>query len=129
MFLVVDANILFSFFNPNSARRAIIQSLPKLGYKLISPDFAFEELAKDKERIQRYAGIKEFEFVMLFSLLEKKLESVPKSEYDNFLFKSKDLAPHAKDMPYFALALSLNCSIWSDEKSFKRQDMIKVFDT
>ena len=38
-------------------------------------------------------------------------------------------APHAKDVPYFALALSLNCPIWSDEKSFKKQNKVEVYST
>jgi predicted nucleic acid-binding protein len=129
MFLVVDASILFSFFNPNSARRAIIQSSPKLGFKLISPDFAFEELTKDKGKIQKYSGIKELEFIIFFSLLEKKIESMPKSEYDKFLHKAAELAPHVKDKPYFALALLFNCPIWSDEAAFKKQSKVKVFNT
>ena len=53
MFLVVDANILFSFFNPKSSRRLVIKNCSKLGFKLISPDFAFEELLKDKEKIKK----------------------------------------------------------------------------
>lgn len=129
MFLVVDANILFSFFNPNSARRAVIEASNRLGFRLISPDFAFDELAGDKGRIQKYSGINELEFILFLSLLEKKIESVPKSEYDKFLPKAKELAPHKKDAPYFALALSLNCAIWSDENSFKEQDEVRVFNT
>ena len=129
MFVAVDANILFSFFNLSSARREIIQSSAKLGFKLISPDFVFEELAKDKGKIQKYSGIKVLEFIILFSLLEKMIESVSKEEYSKFLSTAMELAPHAKDAPYFALALSLNCPIWYDEKLFKKQDVVKVFNT
>src|SRR3989338_2158165 len=122
MFLVIDANILFSFFNPKSARRRLIGALPRRGLKLVSPYFAFEELAKGKARIKEYAGIDEPAFIILFSLLENRIESVPEPEYSEFLLKAKNLAPHIKDVPYFALALLLNCPIWSDEKSFKEQD-------
>ena len=129
MFLVVDANILFSFFNPDSSRRKIIESSSKLGFKLISPEFAFEELLNDKEKIQEYCKIDEIEFIIFFSLLEKRIESISKSEYDRFLSKAIELAPHIKDAPYFAPALLLNCPIWSDEKLFKRQDEVKIFNT
>lgn len=129
MFLVVDANILFSFFSPSSARRRLVGALPRFEFKLISPDFVFEELAKDKVRVRKYAGIAEIEFIIFFSLLEKRIESMPKLEYDKFLSKAKELAPHAKDIPYFALALSLNCPIWSDEKAFKQQSKVKVYST
>ena len=57
------------------------------------------------------------------------IESVSKEEYSKFLSTAMELAPHAKDAPYFALALSLNCPIWYDEKLFKKQDVVKVFNT
>jgi len=34
-----------------------------------------------------------------------------------------------KDMPYFALALSSGCSIWSNEKMFKEQSEADIFST
>ena len=129
MFLVVDANILFSCFSPSSARRKLIGALPRFEFKLISPDFAFEELAKDKVRVRKYSGITELEFIIFFSLLEKKIEPMSKLEYDKFLSKAKELSTHTKDIPYFASALSLNCAIWSDEKAFKQQSKVKVYNT
>ncbi len=39
------------------------------------------------------------------------------------------LAPHARDVQYFALALSFNAAIWSNEKAFKKQSKVKVFST
>ena len=129
MFLVIDANILFSFFNPESSRRKVIKNCSKLGYRLVSPDFAFEELLNDKEKIKKYSKIGELEFIIFFSLLEKLIESIEKLQYNKFITKSKELAPHIKDVLYFALALHLNCPIWSDEKSFKKQSKVKVYST
>ena len=86
-------------------------------------------IRKDKGKIMKYAGIDELKFILFFSVLEKKIETISRSEYDNFLPKSKEIAPHIKDAPYFALALSLNCPIWSDEKAFKKQSAVKIFST
>lgn len=33
------------------------------------------------------------------------------------------------DSEYFALALKLNCAIWSNDKRLKQQDKIKVYST
>lgn len=132
MFLIIDASILFSFFNPNSARRHIIESSSALGFRIISPDFAFDELTEDKHKIQKYAEIRELEFIILFSLLEKKVESFPEDTYRAFLPEANKISPHGedtKDDPYFALALALNCIIWSDEAAFKQQSRIKVLNT
>ena len=132
--LVVDANILFSFFNENSARRRLIKKLPRIGCKLISPDFALEELMEDKERIKEFARIDDVGFMFLFSLLERKImEIYPKEKYEDSLSEAGNISPHGKDVhkddPYFALALSFNAPIWSDEKSFKKQSKVEVFST
>ena len=132
--LVVNANILFSFFNEKSARRRLIKRLPRMGCELITPDFALEELMEDKERIKNFARINEDAFMFLFSLLERKImEIYPAEKYEESLSEAEKISPHGKDVhkddPYFALALSFNAPIWSDEKAFKKQSKVKVFST
>lgn len=127
--LIVDANILFSFFKTDSLRRDLIEKLPNLGYKLISPDFVMEELLKEKDKIMKFAKINEIGFLFLFSLIERKIETIPWKEYEKWMEKAKKIVPHKKDIPYFALALSLNAAIWSDEKAFKKQNKVKIFST
>jgi predicted nucleic acid-binding protein len=39
------------------------------------------------------------------------------------------MRPHLKDVEYFALALKLDCPIWSNEKAFKKQSRVKVIST
>ena len=127
--LVVDANILFSFFRHDSVRRYLIEELLNSGCDLVSPDFVLKELLSDKQKVMKFAGIEDIEFSFLCSLLREEIMVFSKQEYDKYLPEAKDLSPHAKDIPYFALALSLNCPIWSDEKSFKLQSKVKVYST
>ncbi len=130
--LVVDACILFSFFNKDSARRRLMEELPYFGCRLIMPEVAFRELLRGKERIKKYGRIDELEFTFLFSLLERRIEPFAEESYKEFLPEANRLSPHGegtKDDPYFALALVFNCPVWSDESAFKRQDKIKVFGT
>ena len=127
--LVVDASILFSFFKGEAARRKLTDKLLAQGCKLVSPDFALEELLSDREKVMKYAGIDELGFVFLLSLLTKKIETVDKHEYEGSLQLARGLSPHPEDDPYFALALSLNSAIWSDEKAFTEQSTVKVYPT
>ena len=128
MQLVVDANILFSFFNPRSLRRSLINSLSRT-HKLISPEYVFEELLRDKSRIMKASDIDASDFILFLSFLEMKMVVVPVSEYNSFMKAAEECAPHKKDLPYFALALSCNCPIWSDEKDFQTQSRIKAIST
>ena len=130
--LIVDASILFSFFKKDSIRRRLIEGLSEFGSRLICPEFAFKELSDKKERIKKFGKVNELGFAFLFSLLDRKIESFPKNSYNEFLPEANKISPHkelTEDDPYFALALSLNCPIWSDEGAFKEQSRVKIFNT
>src|SRR3989344_942198 len=128
--IIVDANILFSFFNPESFTRKLIQSVYIKGGKLIIPEFALDELFALKQRICNFCQIDESEFIISFALLSKILEQVPRSEFKKFEPRALKLLPgHTKDMPYFALALASDCAIWSNEKRFKEQSEVEIVST
>ena len=40
-----------------------------------------------------------------------------------------EIKPVIKDNEFFALALKLNCAIWSDDMAFKRQKRIEVLNS
>ncbi len=130
--LVVDACILFSFFNKDSDRRRLIEELSNRGCRLVSPAFSLKELSAKGERIKKYGKINDLGFAFLLSLLEKKIELYPGESYASFMPEANEISPHGEetmDDPYFALALSLNASIWSDERAFKQQESVKIYNT
>ena len=127
--LIVDASILFSFFKKESVRRHLTKELMNKGCKLFSPPFILEELRSDKEKIIKSANISHGEFEVTFSVIEKEIELISEEEYEEFIAEADKISPHEKDVPYFALALSFNMPIWSDEKEFKEQSKIEIFST
>ncbi len=127
--LVVDANVLFSFFKQDSSRRKLLIKLLMSGEDLVSPQYCFEELAEDKERINKYSGTDDEQFAKLLSMLEALITSLPESKYSEFEQEAARLAPQPKDAPYFAAAIACNCPIWSDDKAFKKQGKVKVATT
>ena len=128
--IVVDASVLFSFFKPESFTRNLLKSAYLKGAKLIAPDFALDELYSLKQKICKFCGISGLEFIISFTLLSEILDVVPRAEFAKFESKALELLPgHTKDMPYFALALSSDCAIWSNEKRFKEQSDVDIFST
>jgi len=127
--LVVDAAILFSFFKKDATRRKVSEELLNNECKLISPYFALEELRNEKNRIMKFANITAGDFEFTLSTLENEIELVTSGEYKEFLVEAAKISPHEKDAQYFALALSLDCPLWSDEKAFKQQTKVKIFST
>ena len=128
MKLVVDANVLFSFFKKDSTARNLITSFEI--FELYTPALCIKELSKHKEEICKKSRISEAEFEEEMEYLRLFVGTVPDEEFKDFAGKAKQLlGEHIKDIPYFALALYLNCGIWSNEKRFKRQFSVKAFST
>jgi len=134
MKLVVDTNVLFSFFKKESKTRRLILNFEILepvtpSFCTVTPSFCIDELNEHKELICEKSKLSDREseealddlliFVKVFSL----------SEYKEFLPDAKTISPDPDDIDLFALALKLNCPIWAQEKAFKKQSRVKVFAT
>ena len=125
MILIIDANPFIAGFLRNSTSRRIILS-EKL--KLYSPDWLIAEFERNESELaEKFPNSADFSDTKL--MLFEFVRVVKHSDYSAYIEEAAKLAKHAKDIPYFALALSLNCAIWSDEKSFKKQLKVKVFST
>ena len=128
MKLVVDANVLFSFFKRDSTTRELITSFEI--FELYTPSLCIKELSKHREEICRKSHISEAEFEEEMEDLRLFVGIVPDEEFKNFAGEAKQLlGEHLKDIPYFALTLYLKCGIWSNEKRFKKQARIKAVST
>lgn len=130
MLLVVDANILVSFFRDNPVR-FIITNSKSLGLELYIPEHAIDELKKNESDILKYGKLNSEQFDSKLFELIRFVKSLDKGSFKEFEEKAQKLSPHKsnKDTPYFALALKLECAIWSNEPAFKGQSSVKVFNT
>lgn len=125
---VIDTNILFSFFRDNPVR-AIILNADLLGIKLVSPEYALDELRNNKDALVKYAKVDRTEVEGLISILYSFIEIKPVSFFEEFREEAKRISPDQKDTPFFALALKLDAAIWSNEPRLKRQPKVNVFST
>ena len=126
MKLVLDNNILFSFMKPNSVNSYLFFSL---NVEFIAPEFIKSEFNKHKEDCLSKSELSEPEFEIRQEEVEESIEFFKESKYDELLIKAIKNLPDPKDSPYLALALKLNCSIWSNDPHFKQQSLVKVFTT
>lgn len=126
MLLVVDMNILFSFFKKYSfTRKLLINS----DLELRSTTYAFDELNEHLDEIMSKAKIDIGVFELYKTILSWFVEFVPVLEYREFKSKAESISPDPDDTQYFALALKLDCPIWSNDKRLKKQSAVKVFST
>jgi len=127
MFLVIDTNVLFSFFHPRSGVMGCFKSLKDRDVTLLVPQGMFDELLKIMPKILKYCNLSRSEFSVMLALLLKSVEIIPKVEYEQFMSEAKKTSPHLKDAPLFALSLAFNkAPIWSREPGLKRQKVVRV---
>jgi predicted nucleic acid-binding protein len=138
MKLVVDANILFSFFKKDSTTRELILD-PELKYDLdlFAPKCVLEEIEKHRNGICSKFSLFLKDFDIMSSSLPLFIKIVPRDLFKESLpMAEKILFPHLKDVPYVALSLSFKSKgyeigLWSNEKRLKKLEKhgIKVFST
>ncbi len=127
MELVIDANILMSALIATEGKTYDLIFNERI--KLISVDKLLRELDKHKQEILKKSGLSEYDFNVFVSLVSSQIEFVPYHELNKFVPEAEKISPDPNDVEYFALALKLNCAIWSNDKKLKEQDKVKVYST
>lgn len=127
MELVVDANVIISSLISSSGKTAEMLFSDKL--KLYAPEYLLEEIVKYRKYILEKSGLSLEEMNMLLSLISSNIEFISFSDFGKFIKQASEICPDENDTEYFALALKLNCSIWSNDGKLKEQNKVKVYNT
>ena len=124
--IIVDANKVFAAF----ITKGIVHTLLFSGkFKPVGPEKLLKEIEKHKEDIAEKGNMKLEDIELAIKLLEPEFKIFPRLEYSVKLSDGLKLAPHPKDVEYFALALRFDFPIWSNEKAFKKQSVVNIFST
>ncbi len=126
MELVVDTNILYTYFWGNSFARKF---LLRMSLELYAPEFALVEINAHVPYILKKTGISEEEFKKLRKDLAIAVEFIPLDEYKEFLKSALDFSPDSKDIDFLSLAMKLKLPLWSNETLLKKQNKVEVFST
>ncbi|MBI2151997.1 PIN domain-containing protein [Candidatus Woesearchaeota archaeon] len=126
MQIVIDANVLMSMLiKPDEP----IDSFFDSRLSLFAPQLLFEELENNKEEVMEKSRLNGEEFEWLNLILKHNITIIPEEEFLKYRERADNICPDPKDIVYFALALYLNCAIWSNEKKLKEQPKIMVYAT
>lgn len=127
MDLVVDANIIFAALIKDSFTYHLLFSNQ---FHLFTPEYIFTEFEKHKEEIIGKSERTKEDIFRLLEILKRRIVLVPLEELADYVGDAERITPDPKDMTYVALALKLNCAIWSNDKDLKeKQKVIKVYHT
>ena len=129
MELVVDANVLFSAFLKEAVTR---ECLMDSRLTLFAPEYLVTETSnhlKHDSSLRKRAGLSEPQFEELLGILTSGIHVVPAKMYESKLEEALKIAPHEEDSPYLALALKWNIPVWTNDKGFKKQDKVQIYNT
>ncbi len=126
MRLVVDANILFAALMKDglTAKLFFEEEL-----QLYTAEFIIEEFAKYEQLILQKTKRSAEEFAEIVRALHELITVIPKEEYARYLTEARRISPDQKDVAYLALALKLQCGIWTNDKALKEQEAVTIFST
>ena len=114
--LVIDSNILFSALIKKGITSKLILS-ERL--ELFAPEKLLEEFEKYKEYILSKTHRSEEDFERFLSIIESRIEIIPRAEFEEFLEEAKKVC-NLDDFPFVALAKALDCAVWSNDKDLKK---------
>ena len=127
MELVTDANIAISALIASQGMTANLLFADTL--KLSAHELLLKEIIKHKKEILKKSKFPEKEFELALSLIFSRIKLVPFSKFEKCIQKAKKISPDQNDIEYLALALKLNCPLWSNDKLLKTQREITVINT
>jgi putative PIN family toxin of toxin-antitoxin system len=127
MELVIDANILISALV--KAKGFTYDLIFNEKIKLYAPEYLLEEFKEHKDEILTKSKLTNEELELFLSLVSERIEFIPYSDFEKFINDATKITPDPDDTKYFALALKLNCPIWSNDKRLYKQNSVKIYST
>lgn len=128
MDLIVDANIIFAALIKESHTRHL---LVLSNHTFYVPEYVFKEIKKYLPTIEKKASLPQKTIIKILEQIITlgKIKIIPQEKYLNQIKKAEIISPDPDDIHYFALALHLNCGIWTNDKKLKEQNQINVYNT
>jgi|WetSurMetagenome_2_1015567.scaffolds.fasta_scaffold64759_2 predicted nucleic acid-binding protein len=128
MEIVLDTNILISSLLRNGLTRDLISLSP---FKMYTVEYTKFEVEKHKDELLSKSKLDEDSFDYLTEFVFGKVSLIPMAELSPFKDEAIEIMREIdiNDSPFIALAMLLNCPIWSNDAHFKRQNVIKSYTT
>ena len=96
---------------------------------LLSANYLREELIEHEGEFLEKSSRDPSSYLAAVEVILSNLHFAAKDSYSVFESEARRLSPDPDDWPFFALALSRKCGIWSNDKRLKSQAKVKVWST
>ena len=129
--VVIDTNILISaLIKDDSVTARIIKSGI---FEIYYPEDGMFELEKYRDYIikKRKKALQRKSFDYALGFLLESIIVIPSSLYEDKIRRAYEIMRDIdeKNTPFLALALKLQCPIWSNDGDFEEQNLVEVYKT
>ena len=126
MLLVVDANIIISLLIAKGSKHKLFFSE---NIEARSPDRILFDIGKHWNELSEKSRLSKEEIMSEFFTVRMQIDTFSLNELSKWIKSGAEVSPDPDDSEYFALAMKLNCAIWSEDKLLKQQDKVEVLNT
>lgn len=128
MEIVLDTNVIISSLLRNGLTRKIIFLSP---LEMHTVDYAKIEIEAHKKELLHKSKLDERSLNYLSEFIFSKIDFVSLENIEPFKNKAEEIMGKVDidDSFFLALAMSLNCPVWSNDVHLKKQNIIKVYTT
>jgi predicted nucleic acid-binding protein len=129
MKLVIDTNrIMAGLLKDSTSRKIILHD----SFSFFAPDYIEAELSKHRPYLMKKAKMPQPDFDLLMHTLLDRIILVPFEDFEHAYGHAMRIMEtiDENDSPFLAVGLALDIgSIWTEDRHFLRQDLLKVFST
>ncbi|PIN91343.1 hypothetical protein COU57_00865, partial [Candidatus Pacearchaeota archaeon CG10_big_fil_rev_8_21_14_0_10_32_14] len=97
--------------------------------ELVSPYYILDEFLEHINEISKKSKLSETDLKSFILLISTKIRFYEVEDYKDFVKDADKITKDKDDIDYIALALKLNCDIWSEDKKMKKQDKVNILTT
>jgi len=117
--IVLDANILIRAVLGRRVRH-ILETYAAQGFRFVAPDVAFDDAQKYLPALLRKRGKPVGDLKGSLGYLRQIIESIDHELYSEFEAEARERlrGRDENDWPVLAIALGLDCDIWSEDQDF-----------
>ena len=122
--MVIDSNIVFAILLTKGMTDELFFESP---WNFFAPALLFEETERYVQYLLKKTKRTEEDFWEIKERISQKVCILSADE--SFLQMAVDFSPDIDDIEFLALALQLNCPLWSNDKRLKEQTVVRVLST
>ena|SRR3989344_4591830 len=126
--IVADTNIIIAAILHDGDTRKIFCSTQ---VHFFAPERIIIKIKINETELLQKKNQSKAAFDEKYQLIFNQLTIIPHQQYESYQLVTQNCLPraHQDDWPFIALALHLNCPLWSNDLALKQQKVVPVYTT